>query len=161
MVARAAHLIERLDLKAHPEGGFFREVFRSAASVAPADERGSRSALTTIYYLLDQAAHSRWHRVSSDEVWHFYEGDPLELFCIAPDLSMLERTVLGPISEVSRPVHVIPASAWQAARSLGSYTLAGCSVAPGFDFADFELLAACPTESSQLGTRFPEVASFL
>lgn len=161
MAPRAAYLIEQLGLKGHPEGGFFREVYRSAASVAPTDERGPRAALTTIYFLLVQAAHSRWHRVRSDEVWHFYEGDPLELFSFDPDLGDLQYTVLGPISEVSRPIRVIRAGVWQAARTLGPYTLSGCSVGPGFDFADFELLADCPDESRHLSTRFPEVASFI
>ena len=79
MHARAAELIAQLSLQPHPEGGYYREVFRSAGVVTPADGRGARAALTTIYFLLPAGAASRWHRVTSDEVWHFYEGDPIEL----------------------------------------------------------------------------------
>jgi predicted cupin superfamily sugar epimerase len=135
MHPRAQELIETLQLTPHPEGGFFREVFRSAKTVTPSDGRPIRSALTTIYFLLPAGAYSRWHQVLSDEVWHFYEGAPLELLCDDA------HWILGPVvlSGEQAPVHTIPAGAWQAARSLGEYTLVGCTVGPGFDFADFSL----------------------
>ena len=79
MHPRASHLVQTLRLEPHPEGGFFRQLFRSSASVTPADDRGVRAALTTIYFLLPGDDVSRWHRVASDEVWHFYEGSPLEI----------------------------------------------------------------------------------
>ena len=79
MHPRADHLIATLDLRPHPEGGFYREVYRSADRVVPADARGNRAALTTIYFLLVEGTFSAWHRVKSDEVWHWYEGEPLEL----------------------------------------------------------------------------------
>ena len=79
MDARASQLIERLGLVAHPEGGCFRQVYRSSTTVQPADDRGARPSLTTIYFLLVSGEVSRWHRVASDEAWHYYEGDPLEL----------------------------------------------------------------------------------
>ena len=80
MDARASQLIEQLGLVAHPEGGCFRQVYRSSTTVQPADDRGVRPSLTTIYFLLVAGEVSRWHRVASDEAWHYYEGDPLELF---------------------------------------------------------------------------------
>ena len=134
MHPRAAELIEKLRLELHPEGGYYREVFRSSDTVDPADRRGVRSALTTIFFLLTDDTYSRWHRVRSDEVWHLYEGGPLEVM----ELDAECREVAT--YEVA-PVHVVPAGRWQAARSVGPYTLVGCTVGPGFEFADFELLA--------------------
>lgn len=138
---RPAQLIERLGLQPHPEGGWYREVHRSARQVQPADDRSARSALTTIYFLLGHGEHSRWHRVRSDEAWHFYEGEPLELFCAPPDTDRVERIVLGAAAASDGPVHVVPAGWWQAARPLGAYALTGCTVAPGFVFEDFSFLA--------------------
>lgn len=129
MNERARHLIETLELQPHPEGGWYREVFRSGARVVRERDGASRSALTTIYFLLVEGTFSAWHRVRSDEVWHFYEGDPLEL---------LTRDGATRLDATNR-VHVIPANVWQAARPLGAYTLAGCTVAPGFEFEDFEM----------------------
>lgn len=137
MHPRAAELIELLNLKPHPEGGHYAEVFRSTREVQPQDARPLRSALTTIYFLLMRGEWSRWHRVASDEAWHFYEGDPLELLVRRGNDT--KRTVLGVAGRDARPVSVVPADCWQAARSLGEYTLVGCSVGPGFDFADFEM----------------------
>lgn len=137
---RADHLIRALDLSAHPEGGYYREVFRSPMTVHPADGRDSRSSLTSIYFLLIAGDHSSWHVVQSDEAWHHYEGDPLELSIIDPNSFKITRLVLGPIGEGQQPVQVVPAGHWQAARTLGAYTLAGCSVAPGFEFSDFALM---------------------
>lgn len=136
---RAARLIRDLNLQPHPEGGHFKEIFRSFRSVQPLDPRPARSALTTIFFLLEQGQTSRWHRVASDEVWHFFEGDPLELFWIADEYEV-QRRILGEIDNVAMPVHVVPAGRWQAARTTGAYTLAGCTVAPGFEFADFDLM---------------------
>jgi predicted cupin superfamily sugar epimerase len=136
---QAAELIHRLDLQAHPEGGHYREVFRSERSVRR--DGAERAAFTTIYYLLQAGDHSRWHVVNSDEAWHFYQGEGLELLHYQPETGQLERLLLGPVSEDAAPVHVIPAGAWQAARPLGAYTLAGCSVGPGFEFDDFRLVA--------------------
>lgn len=150
----AAALIERLGMRPHPEGGFYREVYRSAAQVQPADGRPVRSALTTIYFLLPAGAHSRWHRVTSDEVWHLYEGGPLELFQTPPDVATLDRIVLSPASAPvgtsTGPVHTVPAGWWQAARSAGPYALAGCTVGPGFDFADFSFLREEPDSLARL-----------
>lgn len=133
MSAEADRLIRLLDLKPHPEGGYFRETFRDAAGSATVD--GNRRAHSTaIYFLLKAGEVSRWHRVDAAEVWHFYRGAPLELK-IGRD-----RYALGPsIDEAQVPQLVVPAGAWQSARSLGDYTLVGCTVAPGFEFSRFEM----------------------
>ncbi len=158
---RAARLIEHLGLRPHPEGGYYREVSRSSALVLPADGRDVRRAATTIYYLLTEGSSSRLHRVRSDEVWHYYEGDPLELIWL--DRAELEchRLSLGPVGEDRRPVAVVPAGSWQAARSTGGYTLVGCTVCPGFEFEDFRLLAEVPDEMARLLDRHPELAVFV
>ena len=161
MDSRAAHLIERLRMIPHPEGGYFREVYRSAAHVAPSDGRGERSALTTIYFLLVAGAASRWHRVASDEVWHYYEGDPLELLVADEDLQHVRRGALGPVGDALEPVHVVGANEWQAARPTGAYTLVGCTVGPGFEFADFQMLESQPDKAAVLRLRHPDVASLI
>jgi predicted cupin superfamily sugar epimerase len=157
---RAAELVRSLDLAPHPEGGFYREIWRSSLDVAPADRRGERAALTSIYYLLPADAVSRWHRVRSDEVWHHVEGAPLELVLIPPDGARLERMRLGPLASRLPPVHCVPAGWWQAAQSRGPYTLAGCTVGPGFTFADFELLADRPELALALCEALPEARRF-
>jgi uncharacterized protein len=144
MDARVNKLIETLGLKPHPEGGYFVETFRSPLLVTPADARGQRSALTVIYFLLMHGACSRWHRVRSDEAWHWYEGSALELLTVRPEGGSICRVSLGSLSEGSAPSHVVPAGWWQAARPLGNYALVGCSVGPGFEFADFTLLSTIP-----------------
>jgi predicted cupin superfamily sugar epimerase len=161
MHPRAAELISSMGLAPHPEGGYFREVFRSRATVEPDDGRGSRSALTSIYFLLPAGAVSRWHRVLSDEVWHYAEGAPVELLQLSADDARLERMPLGPYRLEQRPVHTVPAGIWQAARSLGEYTLVGCTVGPGFEYADFELLADLPELATRLIGVLPEVQEFL
>jgi predicted cupin superfamily sugar epimerase len=138
MSTDARALIAALDLAPHPEGGFYRETFRAPTLVAT--PRGPRAASTAIYYLLPAGAASARHRVASDEAWHHYEGDPLELTVEHPD-GRREVILLGPdVAAGQRPQAVVPAGAWQAARPVGArHALCGCTVAPGFDFADFEL----------------------
>jgi uncharacterized protein len=161
MDARASHLIEQLGLVPHPEGGYFREVYRSPTRVQPADGRAARSSLTTIYFLLVSGEVSRWHRVASDEVWHYYEGDPLELWSADAGFNDVTRHQLGRVGDSMRPVHVITAGEWQAARTTGSYTLVGCTVGPGFDFSDFEMLDQRPDEAEAVRRRHPELAVFV
>jgi hypothetical protein len=162
MHPRAAELIATLELRPHPEGGFYREVHRSASQVAPADGRGARAALTTIYFLLTDGTASRWHRVASDEVWHLYEGGPLELLQLDGEARHLARHRLGPIGDDdASPVRTIAAGAWQAARPLGDYVLVGCTVGPGFDFADFSMLADDPALALIVRRAWPEVAVFI
>lgn len=129
MIARAQELIEALGLEPHPEGGWYRQVFKSPERVTRHADGADRSALTTIYFLLVEGTFSRPHVVLSDEVWHFYEGDPLEL------TAGEERVML----DANRRVHVVPARVWQSARPLGAYAFAGCTVGPGFEFEDFAM----------------------
>jgi uncharacterized protein len=157
MHQRAAELITKLKLEPHPEGGYYREIFRSADLVAPADGRGPRAALTTIYFLLPAGIVSRWHRVASDEVWHLYEGGPLEVLVIDPALCTLSRHQL----ESQSPVCTVAATHWQAARTLGDYALMGCTVGPGFDFADFTILADDAASAARLLDTWPQIASLI
>ena len=140
MHKRAKDLIGELGLQPHPEGGYFREIFRSAHAVQPLDQRSARCALTTIYFLLVKGQYGRWHRVASDEVWHFYEGDPLEVYWI-DGRDVVHQELLGTGTSNAQPTCVVPAGCWQAARPLGEYSFLGCTVAPGFEFQDFEMIS--------------------
>ena len=137
MCERAADLVTRLKLQAHPEGGFYREVFRSSDNVMTSDGRGMRSALTTIDFLLPRGQFSAWHRVASDEVWHLLEGGPLRLWLVPPSLDRIDLVDLGVVGDDVTPRHVVPAGWWQAALPLGQYAYVGATVGPGFEFADF------------------------
>jgi hypothetical protein len=129
----AAEIIARFNLKPHPEGGHFRETFRDSA-----DGRDGRAASTAIYFLLARGERSHWHRIDAAEVWHYYAGSPLAL-SIAQE-GPAETVRLGTdLRAGEQPQAVVPAHAWQAAESLGDWTLVGCTVAPGFDFSTFEL----------------------
>jgi len=131
----AADVIAFLDLKPHPEGGHFRECFRDTRMV-----EGGRAASTAIYFLLVRGERSHWHRVDAAEVWHFYAGAPLALEIAVRERAPIARLQLGSDLAVGeRPQAVVPAGAWQAAESLGDWTLVGCTVAPGFQFEGFEL----------------------
>lgn len=135
---RAAALRQALQLQPHPEGGDFREWFRSAAGVRAGDGRPPRSALTSIDFLLERGQFSAWHRVASDEAWHLLEGGPLRLWLLSPDLLQLTHVDLAPVDEAGHaPRHVVPAHWWQAAEPLGAFAYVGATVGPGFDFADF------------------------
>jgi predicted cupin superfamily sugar epimerase len=145
-------IIERLGLTPHPEGGFYRETWRSRLSLAGLPHAGPRSASTAIYFLLPAGAFSALHRVASDEVWHHYDGDPLDLHEI-DDAGAHTLVVLGrDLSQGQIPQHVVPAGRWQAAVPRGDrYALCGCTVAPGFDFRDFEM-----PSRGELGRLFPQ-----
>lgn len=160
MPDRPAELIDLLNLRPHPEGGHYAEIHRSADAVMPADGRGSRAAVTTIYFLLQRGEISRWHRVASDEVWHFYEGDGIDLLRLPPDLADLQTIRLGPVGPGVRPTATIPADHWQAARPVGAFALVGCTVGPGFDFADFTMLAADPA-AGEVRRRHPAAATLI
>jgi predicted cupin superfamily sugar epimerase len=129
----ASDIIAALDLKLHPEGGHYRETFRD-----PAVDTNGRSRSTAIYFLLVRGERSHWHRIDAVEVWHYYAGDALILRMA--DHEGTRSSILGPeIAAGQAPQAVVPAYAWQAAESVGDWTLVGCTVAPGFDFATFEL----------------------
>lgn len=137
---RAGALVQALALTAHPEGGWYREIFRSEAAALCADGRGARQALTSIDFLLAAGERSAWHVVASDEAWHLLEGGPLQLWLLPPDLSALQVATLGPVTAAGqRPRHVVPAHWWQAAVPAPGtdFALVGATVGPGFDFADF------------------------
>jgi hypothetical protein len=137
----AEAIIAALGLAPHPEGGHFAETFRDAAMI------DGRPRSTAIYYMLRRGERSHWHRVDAVEVWHYYAGDPL-LLSIA-DADGVRDILLGPNLEIGeKPQGVVPSHAWQAARSTGAWTLVGCTVAPGFDFAGFELAPTGWTPSS-------------
>jgi len=129
----ARRLIESLGLAPHPEGGWYRETWRADAGA------GGRAAGTAIYYLLEAGEVSHWHRVDAAEIWHWYAGAALGL-SLSPDGRGAETMILGPgIEAGARPQRLVPAGWWQSARSLGAYTLVGCTVSPGFEFAGFEM----------------------
>jgi predicted cupin superfamily sugar epimerase len=132
-VPTAADIIARLELKPHPEGGHYRETFRDCRRDAD-----GRSVSTAIYFLLARGERSHWHRIDAVEIWHYYAGSALTLQ-IADDAGT--RTVrLGPDLAAGEVLQaIVPAQAWQAAESTGDWTLVGCTVAPGFDFATFKL----------------------
>jgi predicted cupin superfamily sugar epimerase len=143
MDTAARTLIETLGLMPHPEGGFYRETFRAMLTVDGLAHGATRPASTAIYYLLPAGTVSALHRVASDEVWHHYDGDPVELHTIDEHTAEHFITRLGrDYAAGERPQHVVSAGVWQAARPVGSrFALLGCTVAPGFDFADFEMPA--------------------
>ncbi len=158
----AAYWIETLQMTAHVEGGAFAEIYRSGLQVPqdqlPATFHGSRPVSTAIYFLLQKEQFSAFHRIASDEIWHFYEGDPLEIIEIKEE-GILVRHLLGRDPEKGESfVQIIPAGSWFASRVMegGAYGLAGCTVAPGFDFNDFELAHA-----PDLLKRFPQHASYI
>jgi len=162
MHPRAAELIAVLGLQPHPEGGFYRQIFRSALQVTPMDARGPRVALTTMYFLLPQGSFSRWHQVASDEVWHLYEGGPLELLELSASGQSVLRHRLGSIgSGTDAPVCTIAGGIWQAARPLGQYALVGCTVGPGFDFSDFRLLADDHVRAAAVRAALPDLAMLI
>jgi len=125
-------IIKALDLKPHPEGGYFRETFRDEANAH------GRAHSTAIYYLLRAGETSRWHRADAAEVWHWYAGEALAL-SIVTELGV-QHVTLGPrLDRGERPQAVVPAQHWQSARPLGAFALVGCTVAPGFEFSGFEM----------------------
>ena len=131
-IPTAGEIISLLDLKPHPEGGYYRETHRDER------EHDGRSVATAIYFLLPGGRRSHWHRIDAAEVWHYYAGAALKLDVF--DGTTTQEVRLGPeIAAGERPQAVVPAKAWQAAESTGEWTLVGCSVAPGFDFKHFEM----------------------
>ena len=143
MSSSVAELVRDLALLPHPEGGYYRETYRSVGriDVLPPPFSGSRSYSTAIYFLLEAGQYSAFHRIASDECWHFYQGTPLHIYVIHP-AGHLETILLGndPASGAVFQA-VVPAGCWFASRPAlaQGYSLVGCTVAPGFDFVDFEM----------------------
>ena len=129
----ADDIIRKLRLKPHPEGGHYRETWRAPAS------RGKRPAGTAIYYLLREGEVSHWHRIDATEIWHWYAGSALQL-SLSGDGAAIEHHKLGNDLEAGQhPQLIVPAQCWQSARCMGEWTLAGCTVSPGFEFSGFEM----------------------
>lgn len=155
-----AQLIAEYNLSPHPEGGWYRQTYRSAEQIAaealPERFGGSRPFSTAIYFLLEQGNFSAFHRIRSDECWHFYAGGPLEIFIIHP-AGNLEVVTMGQQAG-QHFQYVVPAECWFASRPVAgtSFSFTGCTVAPGFDFADFELANA-----NILSGRYPQHAELI
>lgn len=157
MNPRIESLIHHLELEPHPEGGYFRETYRSDEILHSPDVSGSRSMSTAIYFLLTKGNFSAFHRIASDEVWHFYEGTP----CIVHVLHHFggySRICLGASATEADWTYqaVVKAGDWFASESSGDYSLVGCTVAPGFDFQDFEM-----AERERLCMAFPEYTDLI
>ena len=134
MSLSAAAVIRLFDLKPHPEGGHFREMFRDTRAV------DARAVSTAIYFLLARHERAHWHRIDATEIWHHYAGAALAL-SIADGGRTAVIDLGVDLAAGERPPAVVPAGTWQSAESLGAWTLVGCTVAPGFDFTTFELAA--------------------
>lgn len=158
----AAYLIEKLGLKKHPEGGYFKETYRSAETIQqphlPARYGGARSFATAIYYLLEGEEFSAFHMIASDETWHFYTGNPVTLVMIDQQGNLFQQRLGNNIDKGETFQYTIPANTWLAAAldDKVGFCLVGCTVAPGFDFQDFEL-----AEKSLLLQKFPQHQSLI
>lgn len=152
----ADDIIKKLNMTPHPEGGYFKEVYRSFDVVYSEKASSERSALTDIYFLLKEGEISRFHKVLHDEIWNFYFGAPLRL--IDHFNSELNEIILG--KENLNFKYTIKANHWQAAESTGEFTLVGCTVAPGFDFNDFSFMEDEDNISS-LKINFPHYKKYL
>jgi uncharacterized protein len=155
-------LIRRLDLKPHPEGGFFSETYRSRERVLRDQDGGSaqtRSASTAIYYLLCDGAHSAWHRIRSDEVWHFYAGEPLNVRVLDETGTLVTHKLGDALTHPDAVFQaVVPAGLWFAAECAdpATFALVGCTVAPGFEFSEFEL-----ADIGALKAQYPQHAALI
>ncbi|AOY66250.1 cupin domain-containing protein [Xanthomonas euvesicatoria pv. euvesicatoria] len=148
----AAALIRSLDLAPHPEGGHYRRIHASARQVT--DNGQTRPAMTAIRFLLSAGECSAWHRVDAEETWHWQLGDALELLIYDTCTEQVQRVIVD-AAERGEPMHVVPAGCWQAARSLGDFTLAGCTVSPGFVWEGFALLDKASPLAARLATLLP------
>ena len=155
-------IIERLRLKPHPEGGWYREVYRSAetmsADALPARYQVQHCYATSIYFLLEGHDFSAFHRIRSDETWHFYMGSPIALYILTPDGNLTEVILGNQIEDEQVLQFTIMRECWFAAKVLieSSFSLVGCTVSPGFEFADFEL-----ADRRKLTTHFPAYAHLI
>ncbi|NHF59889.1 cupin domain-containing protein [Flavobacteriaceae bacterium TP-CH-4] len=150
-------IIQTLNLQPHPEGGYFRETYRSKGTISENNlgtgYKGSRNYCTCIYFLLTSEIFSAFHRIAQDEIWHFYEGAPIQLHTLSPDGKHIEYVIGKDLTKGQVPQLVVPGGHWFAARILEpeAYALVGCTVSPGFSFDDFVL----PARERLIG-QFPE-----
>jgi predicted cupin superfamily sugar epimerase len=146
-------LVDRLDLLPHPEGGFYKETYRSDLSQIPPDALKigeQRNLSTAIYFLLTKGNFSAFHRIKQDELWHHYIGDPIAVHIISPEGKYAKLLLGKDLEKGELPQHMVKGGTWFASETLGEYSLAGCTVAPGFDFADFEM-----AQREDLANHFP------
>jgi hypothetical protein len=156
----AAYWINHLRLNRHPEGGWFVETYHATETI-PADAlptrfHGARSFCTAIHFLLEQGDFSALHRLKSDELWHFYAGSPLTVHIITPTGEFREIRLGGTPEQGECFQAIVPAGCWFGAETSGKYSLVGCTVAPGFDFSDFEM-----AEQNALTALFPQHAALI
>lgn len=153
-------LIDDLGLTPHPEGGFYRETYRDNARVTRLADGAERSASTAIYYLLCDEAWSAWHRIRADEAWHFYAGDAIDVHVLTLEGRLVTHRLGNPLTAPGAVFQaVVPAGCWFAAERVpgsAGYALAGCTVAPGFEFSEFEL-----ADVAQLVASHPEHAALI
>jgi predicted cupin superfamily sugar epimerase len=158
----AEYWINKLGLESHVEGGSFKEIYRSELMLSQLaltpHHHGDRNAMTSIYFLLQHGDFSAFHRIASDEIWHFYDGSPLCIYEITVDGTLVKHLLGKDIDKGQQLVHIIKAGSWFGSRveEPGGFTLCGCTVAPGFDFADFEL-----ANRDALQKEFPEHAGII
>lgn len=145
MKSRITRIIENLELAPHPEGGYFRETYRSPGEIEQenlgANFEGKRNFSTCIYFLLTSNDFSSFHRIKQDEIWHFYDGSAILLHVISPSGDYAKHLIGRDLEQGETPQHVVPAGCWFAAEVMekNAYSLVGCTVSPGFDFRDFEM----------------------
>ncbi len=161
MDPRALTLIDTLALSPHPEGGYYKEMYRSDTRVHSPHAGAMREALTDIYFLLLSGQISRFHRVLHDEIWHLYEGAPLVLVEIEANGTEIREVRLEGSGPPPKYKYCVKGGNWQAAFSMGEYTLVGCTVAPGFDFTDFQFLSQNTELQTTVLEKFPMVSHLL
>ena len=152
------NVIRKYNLIPHPEGGYYREVYRSGLRITSPTINKTRTAATHIYYFLMEKQISRFHKVAHDEIWNFYEGDTLKL--ITFNGQEIKQTLLG-IKQKAGYTLVVAAGCYMAAETSGAYSLVGCTVAPGFEFEDMSYLSDDTTDKEKLLTNFPEYKKFI
>ena len=162
MQKRIEHIISKLELTPHPEGGYFKETYRSTGiipqNILDGDFSGGRNYSTGIYFLLTAGNFSAFHRIKQDEMWHFYEGDPLVVHMIFPDGAYQFQKIGLNFENGELPQFVVPKGIWFASEVVdgGQFSLVGCTVSPGFDFEDFELV-----DRKELANQYPECSEII
>jgi predicted cupin superfamily sugar epimerase len=160
MNEKAKHYIQKLQLKKHPEGGYFKEIYRGGEMILvdPPDRRLKRNYSTSIYFLLEGKQVSKFHRLKSDEIWHFYDGSPIKIYII-DEKGKLSENILGKsMNDEAVFQIVIRKNNWFAAELINkkTFSLVGCTVSPGFDFSDFEF-----GDREQLSNQFPKLKELI
>lgn len=160
MNEKAKQYIQKLQLKKHPEGGYFKEIYRGGEMILidPPDRRLKRNYSTSIYFLLEGKQVSKFHRLKSDEIWHFYDGSPIKIYII-DEKGKLSENILGKkMDDEAKYQTVIRKNNWFAAELINkkSFSLVGCTVSPGFDFSDFEF-----GDREQLSNQFPKLKELI